>query len=667
MGDFDEYRLERRVVKDVEVKHNVAEKNATLRKKIDKNSGQDDDAAPSPVQAQEAMELTFQDLWKDGNAEKLHSVALSHDLKKETLQDDEEELEDGEKLTVSSWEKDLKDMTLFNSGRLEKTRRGHLSKAAKGFEAASQELAKIQAERNAIILARQNPKSFDQNKEMTEKLMELIPESEKMIGMIFDAEIETVKARGKRDKAEKLEIEEIKQQKRRALRNLYRQEMHVVGFLPTYKEILMQKALKLEGNSDATSARLALASEELSESFKEYTELTEEEIFEEAKKNPYNTERRLVSDVWGSFDHVKFKGKRGFGTGYYHGYVCTGNSFLMNHYLRVLYAEQLAAEQWKAANDRRDEYLAGLEDQRQEALAKAKDDQEKSKIEQKVAKYKAEIMDRAKKDLEMADLLQKESEADLRALLNEFQKRFGGSGQELIDRFKKWEKKVQLVVDEMDLATGRYVLTDEKTGKVIEQCNRLSHKAKFYRMLGNDILDWGFGLTDQEKQLSQAEIVELLNRKAGIGFMDKGYMSVGWSVDQGFANRPIMLTMLTEKGKKCFVTKNFKEGEVVFGRRTKYMLVCAINHSEEAQTLKRSVTVPDSAQSAKDLIMPRVIMDELGDGSCIDFKGIELVVRVLPDEDEIELSEEAKKEVQFKYMEGGLQIEGAAEDLYEEE
>ena len=657
LTEQDEATLKQRVVKEVAFDQDEANKSARDRKIVGKSSEQEEDGSVrSLVMAQEAVQLAFQNLWEDGKADKLHSIALSHDLKKETLRDKSEMISGEEKQALSSWEKDLKDMTLFNSGRTEKTRRNHLSNAAKGYEEASRELARLQTEKNAISLALKNPLNANQKKEMSEKLMKLIPESEKMLEKIFGAQIETAKARGKRDKAEKQVIEELEQQKRKAMLNLYRQEMQNPALLPAHKESLMQRALKFGLEKDATTARLSLAGKDLAESYKEYEELTEEEVLKEANKNPYNTERKLVSTVWSNFDGVPFDGTRGFGEGIKYGYLCTGNSHFINHYIRILDIEQQFKQLVTDAQEECKSKLDELAYERTAALAKAKNDRERDTIEQKVAKYKAEILDKYKKAIEMADRVSDEADKEWKAFLEKFSHRFKLSGDKLKPGFEKWKEEVLKVMDYLDLATGRYVRTDKKTGKVEEQFNRLPHKTKFYRMLDADILDWGFGLSEQERKMSQADIVELLNRKTGIGFRDKGYMSVGWNVDQVFENRPYMLTMLTEKGKKCFITKNYKEGEVVFGRNTKYMFVCAINHENDAQTLKKTVDVPDSAQSVQDMLGPRVIMEFMDQSTYVDFKGIELVVRVMPDEDEVELPEDEKESL-FEYVDGGIRME----------
>ncbi|MCR5099360.1 MAG: ADP-ribosyltransferase [Lachnospiraceae bacterium] len=154
--------------------------------------------------------------------------------------------------------------------------------------------------------------------------------------------------------------------------------------------------------------------------------------------------------------------------------------------------------------------------------------------------------------------------------------------------------------------------------------NKLSKKTKFYRMVGNDILSWGFGLDEKAMKGDAAEIVDKLNKNVGMGFEDKGYMSVGWRVDAHFSDRPIMMTLLTEKGKKCFVTRNFKESEIIFGRNTKYMFVEAINHANDRKKITLSPMTADNSTTRGELARS---MEE-------QFAGIELIMKVLPSDEQ---------------------------------
>ena len=65
------------------------------------------------------------------------------------------------------------------------------------------------------------------------------------------------------------------------------------------------------------------------------------------------------------------------------------------------------------------------------------------------------------------------------------------------------------------------------------------------------------------------------------------------------------------------------------------MLVCAVNHANDAQVLKKSVDVSDTLQSAEELREAREQRIRQGEAGTFGFNGIELVMKVLPDDDEI--------------------------------
>ena len=535
----------------------------------------------------EQAETEFQNIWENGAVEKLHFLAAKHDLKKETTQGKKEQIGEETKEEQRSWDEQLKEMTLFNSGRTEKSRRNHLSKAAQGYDKAAQELAKLQAERKAIIDAHKGKNSYEDNRDLSMQLMDLMERWEKVIAQMKQAQIDSVKATGKKDESEKKQIEEINRQFARMRLNLYRREEATPGMLPVYRDKLMEKALQLKVYEDATRTRISFAGEEFLHDYDSYKELTEEDVFEMADRNSFSTFEGNKSQLWGKFGDESFRG-------FTYGYVFTGNSFLVNHYLRVKHAYREADEAAKIAQNEWERKLA------KEKLAAAEKDNER--LETAVKNRYCRRM----------KLKQKE---------------------EFVER---WKAEVEKTVDLMDRATGNTVLTNPDTGERLEQCNRLTHKTKVYRMVGADILDWGFGMTEEEKNLPQEEMVELINKRTGTGFVDRGYMSVGWCLDKAFAStRPFMLTLLTDQGKKCFVTRNFKEGEIIFGRNTRYMLVCAVNHANDAQVLKKSVDVSDTLQSAEELREAREQRIRQGEAGTFGFNGIELVMKVLPDDDEI--------------------------------
>lgn len=105
--------------------------------------------------------------------------------------------------------------------------------------------------------------------------------------------------------------------------------------------------------------------------------------------------------------------------------------------------------------------------------------------------------------------------------------------------------------------------------------NRLSHKARFYRVLGGDYLRYALGLRQENDQTFDRGAVQAVNAMAGKVITDAGYMCVGYQLDTIFAAHPIMLTLLCDEGMPLMATTNYDEGEMVFPRNTSYMIIGA--------------------------------------------------------------------------------------------
>jgi|GEM_PF-4670785 len=153
--------------------------------------------------------------------------------------------------------------------------------------------------------------------------------------------------------------------------------------------------------------------------------------------------------------------------------------------------------------------------------------------------------------------------------------------------------------------------------------NTIEKKCRVYRMIDKAFLSWGLGIPDFDK-LSPDEIEREINKRHGKTVEDTGFMSTAYCMSQYFRKQPIMLTMLTPAGKKCYSTANFEEAEVIFARNTRYTVIGAINHGKKAKKMKLSSTIPDGAKSA----------DEIRTHRTIDFTGIEVICKMQLTDDE---------------------------------
>ncbi len=145
----------------------------------------------------------------------------------------------------------------------------------------------------------------------------------------------------------------------------------------------------------------------------------------------------------------------------------------------------------------------------------------------------------------------------------------------------------------------------------------LPEDSRVYRMVDKSILSWGFGIKNYES-MTPSQIVDQINQHHGKLITDHSYMSTGYCLSQYFHKSPFMLTLLTPKGKQCYVTANFEEAEIIFGRDTTYSVVCAVDHSEEPKEMKISSTIPDGAQT----------VDEIRTKRAFSFKGIEIICKM---------------------------------------
>lgn len=499
-------------------------------------------------------DLSFGSIWKEDTADFLHKLALKKDVKNKEINAAPEDITEEIQASREETETKLSELKATDTKRSEKTRRNHLTKAAKGFEKASVALKKMQAERSAID---ENENLSDEKR--SEKIMGNTDKAEAAIRLMFESQINSVMATGNDDKSEMETIEALKTKRTLSILNLYRQQAANPSLLAKDKETLMKKVSRLMTGVDTTATRLFFAGSRVLRDYSRYNELGADEVVKMVDKNRFNKEN--AKKVYGFLDKNP-TGEESLKTKY----ICSFGASRFNKYIR--YQED--------------------KDKLNLLRIKVGENSEEYKEFQKNLKEEAKELGKELSRIEVNDV-------------------------------NAWMGEAEKLKASLDVAT---------------KLNKLDKKAKFYRMVDPDILSWGFGLTYSDRSMSPAEIVEKLNKKAGMGFEDKSVMSVGWKVDYGFRERPVMLTLLTEKGKKCFVTRNYKESEVIFGRNTRYMFVEAINHTGDIKRMKTSPNVADNETNAAKME---------SESANFGFAGIELVMKVLPSDEE-EWNEAAEEE-----------------------
>ena len=192
------------------------------------------------------------------------------------------------------------------------------------------------------------------------------------------------------------------------------------------------------------------------------------------------------------------------------------------------------------------------------------------------------------------------------------------------ENVEEWEHETDKTIHRMDKATKE---------------NKLPQDTRFYRMVDMGFLQYALHMGEN---LSTEEKIKGINQKAGTVVQDKAFMSTGFKVDSHFFSgdkgQPVMLTLLADKGTKCFVTTNSCEGEVIFGRGTKYMILGAYAHGKDGKKVpitdsgKLGVTFEDLVGEEDDTV--ETVSERLQDHESIKnktaiFTGIEIVAKII--------------------------------------
>ncbi len=583
----------------------------------------------SPEDALQAQaEVSFLQLWKRDDADEiLHSMSLSRDLKEEiTKGDDAGEKEEQDRL---DWDKKLKDMTLFNSGRIEKYRRQYLSEAAKIYERASEILRTAKEEKGRLtnVISRLWRPSAEQKQEISQHYFDNAMQVEQAIYLMQEARINEAKASKKRGKEEEEAVKQIKEECSQMLLNLYQTEAKNQYILPYEREMLMRRASGLKVY-DSTSTRLSFAGEEILHEFEQYTELSEQEVFELSEANVYNRDEDSIRQVWGFFDGTE--------KDHGNGYVNTPNSHFVNWYLRIRYDLGKAEKRHKDAGERMRLAAEGLEEAKKAGSGLKEAQEEYNAAEEELRQAGVRLQDVLdERDRKLPDQMYDTYHNRGWIRKNVTKAAFKAEG----GVFRTWLEKTEKLIPVLDQATGKMPHPAMETESLC-----LPHKTKVYRMVDTSILEWGFGIQGIPKVQDQFElqdsysIVDALNQRTGTVITDHGVVSTGWQVDIAFKKRPVLITFLVDEGSRCFVTKNFREAEIVFERDTSYELVCAINHNMDPQVLPQSDPYAEStAKDWKGLRRTLAFDDdlEMTNPWYTEFRGIELVMRIKPPADKV--------------------------------
>ena len=170
-----------------------------------------------------------------------------------------------------------------------------------------------------------------------------------------------------------------------------------------------------------------------------------------------------------------------------------------------------------------------------------------------------------------------------------------------------WEDNAKKTIKALKLATKDNTL-EKKT-----RLTRMMNVDFFKNVLKIDsqLLNININDGDAVNKNKYEKIVNKAQKYIGTKITDKAFLSTGTKMDMPFKDRPVMMTLLCEEGQKCFVTSNKSETEVILPPGTEYTIVEIKSHGMQAKKLPTTGT-------------------EKLDQTVLEFKGIEVVVKVIP-------------------------------------
>ena len=179
------------------------------------------------------------------------------------------------------------------------------------------------------------------------------------------------------------------------------------------------------------------------------------------------------------------------------------------------------------------------------------------------------------------------------------------------------EKMMQQALDEWE-EKAKGLIKRLKDGC---KADKIPHNTMLFRMAEEGMLD-ALGVNAG----SQKEIVDNINKKKGTTFKETAFASMGYRVDNMncFKKLPVMFTILCEKGKKCFVSANIKETEVLFDKPEYEILRAEVCDGKKIPLSDTHMMLPKEGIDAIDYSN-----EEVG-----TYKGINIIVKLKTSESE---------------------------------
>ena len=174
---------------------------------------------------------------------------------------------------------------------------------------------------------------------------------------------------------------------------------------------------------------------------------------------------------------------------------------------------------------------------------------------------------------------------------------------------EEWKKGADKTIDYMWKATHSNVLQKKTRLTRMVNIDFFEHALKMDK---NQVaVKNPYNVTADESE----KIANAAKKLVGTTITDKSFISTGAKVDQPFRHLPVMMTLLCEKGQKCFVTDNKIESEVILPKNSKYVIVGIVSHAKDGKKI------------------PVVNGDNLSQ-EIENYKGIEIIAKVVQNADE---------------------------------
>ena len=209
--------------------------------------------------------------------------------------------------------------------------------------------------------------------------------------------------------------------------------------------------------------------------------------------------------------------------------------------------------------------------------------------------------------------------------------------QDIQEDINKWRGALDETISELDKATKVNELPEDTRlfrfvdGSFLEYALGMETNPLKAEKLDNPVgLDDSVSLDDIDDTLevfgkyndpgSADNLINEINSKSGTVVRDAGFMSTGYKADRGFLMNPICLTILADKGTKCFVTSHEDESEIILPRNTKYTIIGAKAHGNDGKLMPVSA-LKEAYNNGKLEGKPSAL-----------FRGIEIIVKVINEE-----------------------------------